>query len=112
MRRRPRGGNLRLNDLMDEEDGTIVVMPPGDPDILGLSSDSRQVSAGDLFAALPGTRIDGKRFIDDAVARGATVILTDDPASFDALSRRRPPVTILGDPNPRRRLARMASRFY
>jgi UDP-N-acetylmuramoyl-L-alanyl-D-glutamate--2,6-diaminopimelate ligase len=103
---------LRLNDLMDEEDGTIVVMPPGDPDILGLSSDSRQVSAGYLFAALPGTRIDGKRFIDDAVARGATVILTDDPASFDALSRRRPPVTILGDPNPRRRLARMASRFY
>jgi UDP-N-acetylmuramoyl-L-alanyl-D-glutamate--2,6-diaminopimelate ligase len=34
------------------------------------------VGAGDLFAALPGTRDDGSRFAADAVARGAVAILT------------------------------------
>ena len=97
---------------MDEEVGTIVVAPTGDPDILGLASDSRLVSPGYLFAAFSGTRTHGKRFVDDAVARGAVVVLTDDPGNLTVLSRQRPPVTILGDPNPRRRFARMASRFY
>jgi UDP-N-acetylmuramoyl-L-alanyl-D-glutamate--2,6-diaminopimelate ligase len=97
---------------MNGEGGIVTIAPPGDPEIRGLSLDSRRVEPGFAFAALPGARTDGKRFVDDAVARGATVILTDDPRSYEALTRRLPPVTVLGDPNPRRRIARMASRFY
>jgi UDP-N-acetylmuramoyl-L-alanyl-D-glutamate--2,6-diaminopimelate ligase len=97
---------------MDGEGGSFSIAPPGDPEIRGLSLDSRRVEAGYVFAALPGTRIDGKRFVAAAVARGATVILTDDPRSYDALTERTPPVTIVGDVNPRRRVARMAARFY
>lgn len=37
--------------------------------------DSRHVRPGDLFAALPGTRLDGRRFIDDARKRGAVALL-------------------------------------
>ncbi len=33
--------------------------------------DSRRVAAGDLFAALPGERVDGHQFVADAAARGA-----------------------------------------
>ena len=36
----------------------------------GLAADSRQVRPGFLFAALPGTKLNGARFIDDAVKRG------------------------------------------
>ena len=37
--------------------------------IRGLSADSRKVAPGFLFAALPGAREDGRRYIADAVER-------------------------------------------
>jgi UDP-N-acetylmuramoyl-L-alanyl-D-glutamate--2,6-diaminopimelate ligase len=48
--------------------------------------DSRQVRAGDLFVAVPGVALDGRRspaeprFVADAVARGATVLVTEGAA--------------------------------
>jgi UDP-N-acetylmuramoyl-L-alanyl-D-glutamate--2,6-diaminopimelate ligase len=42
--------------------------------------DSRAVRAGDLFVAVPGTAADGRRFVADAAARGATVLVTEPPA--------------------------------
>ena len=44
-------------------------------DVAGVTADSRQVVPGDLFAALPGSRADGRAFIADAVARGAVAVL-------------------------------------
>ncbi len=41
-------------------------------------SDSRRVQPGDAFAAYPGTHSDGRRFIGDALARGASAVLWDD----------------------------------
>ena len=38
-------------------------------EVTGLSSDSRDIQPGNLFAALPGTRHDGRAFIDDALKR-------------------------------------------
>jgi UDP-N-acetylmuramoyl-L-alanyl-D-glutamate--2,6-diaminopimelate ligase len=40
-----------------------------------VTSDSRQVGTGDAFAAWPGTRVDGRAFIPDAIARGAGAVL-------------------------------------
>ena len=40
-----------------------------------ITADSRQVRAGDAFAAYPGDRSDGRHFITDAVARGAGAVL-------------------------------------
>jgi len=39
-----------------------------------ITSDSRHVEPGVAFAAYPGTRQDGRAFIDDAVLRGAGVV--------------------------------------
>jgi len=97
---------------MNGEDGTATIAPPGDPEIRGISVDSRRVEPGFLFAALPGTRTDGRHFVDDAVAKGAVAVVTADPESLEALTRREPPVTVVGDVNPRRRIARIAARFY
>ena len=41
----------------------------------GVADDSRQVRAGDLFLAYPGDLADGRRYIADAIARGAVAVL-------------------------------------
>jgi UDP-N-acetylmuramoyl-L-alanyl-D-glutamate--2,6-diaminopimelate ligase len=79
--------------------------PKGDPKILGLTSDSRDVKPGYLFAALAGTHDDGARFLGDALAKGAAAVLAREaPAGAS--------VPVIVDANPRRALALMAARFY
>ena len=43
--------------------------------VSGLSADSRSMRAGDAFVAYPGARADGRRYIEDAIARGACAVL-------------------------------------
>jgi UDP-N-acetylmuramoyl-tripeptide--D-alanyl-D-alanine ligase len=42
--------------------------------------DSRHVGPGDLFVAIPGARVDGHAFLDDAFRRGACGAIVSDPA--------------------------------
>jgi UDP-N-acetylmuramoyl-L-alanyl-D-glutamate--2,6-diaminopimelate ligase len=78
-------------------------------DFTGLTSDSRKVQPGYLFAALSGSKTDGARFLSDAVARGARAVLgrPENAAEAAALG-----VAFIADENPRLRLARMAAAFY
>jgi len=89
-------------------------LPPatGDPEILGLTADSRAVEPGFLFAALPGVKVHGREFIAEAVKRGAVALLVDDPQLLAELHQRFPRVPVVVDVNPRRRLALMAAQFY
>ena len=48
---------------------------PEDPEITGVTSDSRRVGPGVLFAALPGVVRDGADFAPLAVAAGAASVL-------------------------------------
>ncbi len=43
-----------------------------------LCMDSRQIQPGDVFFACPGASVDGRDFIDDAVARGAVAIIAEE----------------------------------
>ncbi len=45
-------------------------------------SDSREVVAGALFLAYPGDKVDGRAYIPDAIAKGASAILWE-PRHFD-----------------------------
>jgi UDP-N-acetylmuramoyl-L-alanyl-D-glutamate--2,6-diaminopimelate ligase len=56
-----------------------------DPLITGVTADSRKVKPGCLFAALPGSKIDGRGFIDAAVAAGAAALLAPDDVSHPTL---------------------------
>jgi UDP-N-acetylmuramoyl-L-alanyl-D-glutamate--2,6-diaminopimelate ligase len=94
---------------------TLTVTPEpvgGGPEVTGLTADSREVAPGYVFAALPGTKVDGRSFIPQAVERGAVAILADRGEGLDAFTRRERPVHIVADANPRRRLALMAARFH
>lgn len=52
------------------------------PDVLirDVVTDSRSVRPGSLFIAIPGTQVDGRQFIDQAVAAGASAIVTEQDA--------------------------------
>ena len=54
-----------------------AALPRGAKDaaISGLTADSRQVKPGYLFAALPGTKVDGAKFIPQAIAAGAAAVI-------------------------------------
>jgi UDP-N-acetylmuramoyl-L-alanyl-D-glutamate--2,6-diaminopimelate ligase len=75
--------------------------------ILGLAADSRTVKPGYLFAALPGSRTDGARFIAEALQKGAAAILVPQGGAH---ARNGTPV--VEDADPRRRLALIAARFF
>ena len=53
----------------------LQTQPSGDPDITLITADSRQVISGALFVAYPGVAVDGHRFIEDAIKRGAAAII-------------------------------------
>lgn len=80
----------------------------GDTDIRGLTADSRAVEPGFLFAALPGTKVDGVRFIPQALEKGAAALLVGGGVELPAGVS----VPVISDRNPRRRLAQMAARFF
>ncbi|MGY0217860.1 UDP-N-acetylmuramoyl-L-alanyl-D-glutamate--2,6-diaminopimelate ligase [Endozoicomonadaceae bacterium StTr2] len=42
-----------------------------------LAIDSRQVTPGSLFLAMPGETVDGRRYIKDAIQRGAIAVLAE-----------------------------------
>lgn len=94
--------------MLSEIEGRLPVLEragPADAEILAATGDSRQVRPMSLFAAIPGTRVDGHRFVPVALARGASVVTLRDWPD-DA-----PPedVAVLRVADPRRTLAIVAS---
>lgn len=92
----------------------IAAACPADPEILGLTADSRAVRPGWLFAALPGVKADGRKFIPQAVAAGACAVLV--PAGTDfaglGLSVSAPAVPVIEAADPRATFAHFAAAFY
>jgi UDP-N-acetylmuramoyl-L-alanyl-D-glutamate--2,6-diaminopimelate ligase len=58
----------RLSDIV------LRAVPGGDPEIDGVTADSRKVGPGFLFAALPGSKVDGRSFIPMALEKGAAAV--------------------------------------
>ena len=71
----------------------------------GLCWDSRKVQPGDLFFALRGTKVDGHRFIPEAVQKGAVAVVGEERLS-------ELPVPYLQVENARRTMAEIACAFY
>ncbi|CAN0500470.1 unnamed protein product, partial [Laminaria digitata] len=76
-------------------------------EITGLTADSRAVGPGFLFAALPGSTVDGRDFIDTAISNGAAAILAPDGTDISNSD-----VALLTSTDARAALAHMAAAFY
>ena len=77
---------MKFSELMERVRGRGVVVVPTpssaasggvsgiDPEIRGVCEDSRKVKAGDLLSH-GGTKVDGARYIVDALNRGAVAVV-------------------------------------
>lgn len=101
---------MRFGDIMrqiETSSAAVVGWQPFDGlDVAGITADSRQVIPGDLFAAIPGAKTDGRAFIADAVERGAIAVLAPSGTEWPPGV---PPRPLILDPEPRRRLAQLAA---
>ncbi|MBL8832134.1 MAG: UDP-N-acetylmuramoyl-L-alanyl-D-glutamate--2,6-diaminopimelate ligase [Rhodospirillales bacterium] len=95
---------MKLGLLLDNET-TLRNAAGRDPEIAGLTADSRAVAAGFLFAALPGAKHDGRAYVGEALRRGAAAILAGPGLDLPA------GVPYVEAANPRRAFARAAARF-
>jgi len=95
---------MKLRDLFSDD---AAIEPRAEAvEVRGLAVDSRAVRPGDLFFALAGSKTDGSRFIDAAIAAGAVAVASDRASQGDT----RVPFVVTA--NPRLALARAAARFY
>ena len=90
--------SLRLSDLVKRDLGV-------DPVITGVTADSRKVRPGFLFAALPGSKVDGRSFAPKAAEMGAAAILAG--RDIEGLS-----VPLVTANDPRRAYALAAAALY
>ena len=104
---------MRGNDLgamkLEEFAG---ILPVGDENVAeinisGITSDSRKVEPGFLFAALQGTNVNGAAFAGQAAELGASAIIAA-PGSNLAHAG----IPVLESADPRKALSLAAARFY
>src|SRR5438552_2783431 len=82
----------------------VIGTPP--VSVTGLTADSRRVARGDVFVAVPGFKQDARRFVPDAVGRGASLVVTErEPVADVAV----PQVVV---PSARRALAALAGAYW
>ena len=94
---------MRLSELA----AGFSISPPGaDPEITGLSEDSRRIAPGMVFVAVPGTSLDGHAYIAEAVERGAAAIVAERTGTIPS------GVPVVRVPSSRDVLALLAARFF
>ncbi len=107
---RHRGGaHMSIMELSDLVPSIEIVSILGDPRgvlVSGISFDSRDVSAGDVFCAIAGEHFDGHLFIQDAVARGAVAVVVERFVPLPIVQIRVLPGSM------RVQMAKLASTFY
>ena len=94
-----------MNDLLAAlpEKRVIGTLPAS---VSSIAGDSRRIEPGACFVAVPGFKQDGRRFIPDAVRRGAAVVVTEGEPIADLA------VAQVLVPSTRVSLARLAGAYY
>jgi UDP-N-acetylmuramoyl-L-alanyl-D-glutamate--2,6-diaminopimelate ligase len=90
--------------LAEVTSGLDALEVTGDPDIRGVTHDSRRVGDGFLFCCLPGTDVDGHDFAAAAVRAGAAALLCERALDVDV------PQVVVTD--ARRAMARVAANYW
>jgi UDP-N-acetylmuramoyl-L-alanyl-D-glutamate--2,6-diaminopimelate ligase len=76
--------------------------------LAGITSDSRKVKPGWAFVAIPGSKVDGHRFLDQSLAQGATVLVVERGIDLSSATS----ATCLRVPDSRQAVAHLAAAFF
>ncbi|MEM8749113.1 MAG: UDP-N-acetylmuramoyl-L-alanyl-D-glutamate--2,6-diaminopimelate ligase [Pseudomonadota bacterium] len=87
--------------------GSDAITGDSDVAISSITADSRAVAKGALFAAMPGTRVDGAAYVPAAIEAGAAAVLVAQDADVATDG-----VPTVRSADVRRSLALMAARFH
>ena len=71
---------MLLKELLQDIYNVDTLEEFGDIEIDDIATDSREVREGSVFVALQGTCSHGKNFIDDAVSKGARIVVLEEKA--------------------------------
>ncbi len=77
----------------------------GSVEIAGVQYDSRRAGRGDVFVAMRGGSADGNRYVDAAIAQGASAVVTDSREVYARLRGERPELAVALVERGRRALA-------
>ncbi|WIV11245.1 UDP-N-acetylmuramoyl-L-alanyl-D-glutamate--2,6-diaminopimelate ligase [Proteiniborus sp. MB09-C3] len=83
-----------------------VVNGHTDVDITGVAYDSRKVEKGNAFIAIKGFKFDGHDFINEAIKKGAGVIIVQRDVALNS------EITLIRVKDSRQALAKISSEFY
>jgi UDP-N-acetylmuramoyl-L-alanyl-D-glutamate--2,6-diaminopimelate ligase len=103
---------MNLARLLNNIKTVQVVGKAESKEILELSIDSRKVTKGCVYFAIEGFKVDGHKFIEEVISKGAdAVVLNKDGLVPDQLFVHSGCVKILVD-DPRKSLAEFSKKFY
>jgi len=77
-----------------------------DPEITGITEDSRRIRRGMLFVAVPGSALDGHAYIPHAISQGAEAVVVERAGAVP------PGVPCIRVPSARIALADLSARLY
>jgi UDP-N-acetylmuramoyl-L-alanyl-D-glutamate--2,6-diaminopimelate ligase len=100
------GAPVPMSTLLEAlpERTVLGTLPPA---VTGIAYDSRKVAPGDVFVAVPGLREDGRRFVAEALGRGAVAVVAEGPDPLPGAAAGRVLV-----PSSREALARLADAYF
>lgn len=98
----------KVSSLKDLSDNDMVLSQGSmNTEITDLITDSRRVTPGSAFFAIPGLRTDGNNYLDEAIRRGAKTIISNQE-NTDLPSG----VTAVQADDPRLTLAKFAKKYH
>src|SRR5579864_5713807 len=97
---------MKLREILPPD--AVIAAGNADIDCAGVTADSRTLKSGDLFVAIAGGKTDGLRFVDQALAAGASAVMAErapqSPLPQD--------IALIRVANARRALAHVAAKLY
>ena len=96
---------MQLKEIISQF-SPVSIEGPLDREVAGITYDSRRVTPGMIFVAIPGQQVDGHQFINTAIDRGAAAII----CTQNGFSSQR--ATKIKVTDAREALARAAAAFY
>jgi UDP-N-acetylmuramoyl-L-alanyl-D-glutamate--2,6-diaminopimelate ligase len=98
---------MRLKSLLNNLDYQFI-SHQDNPDILGITCNSKEVRNNFLFVAIKGSKCDGHDFLDEAITKGAKTIIIQD----NLIPNINLPTPIIKVPDTHRALAWLCAKFY